>query len=62
MLNQFIKSHPKVDTNRIYVVGFSVGGDGVWNMILKNPKLFAAAMPIAVMPTSILVIMMLGLP
>ena len=24
-----------------------MGGNGVWNMILKNPKLFAAAMPIS---------------
>jgi glyoxylase-like metal-dependent hydrolase (beta-lactamase superfamily II)/poly(3-hydroxybutyrate) depolymerase len=47
MLNQFIESHPQIDKNRIYIVGFSMGGTGVWNMILKNPKLFAAAMPIS---------------
>jgi len=47
LLNQFIESHPQIDKNRIYVVGFSMGGTGVWNMILKNPKLFAAAMPIS---------------
>jgi glyoxylase-like metal-dependent hydrolase (beta-lactamase superfamily II)/predicted esterase len=46
LLNKFIESHPNIDTKRIYVVGFSVGGTGVWNMILKNPTLFAAAMPI----------------
>ena len=47
LLYQFIKEHPDVDSRRIYIVGFSAGADGVWNIILKNPKLFAAAMPIS---------------
>jgi glyoxylase-like metal-dependent hydrolase (beta-lactamase superfamily II)/poly(3-hydroxybutyrate) depolymerase len=47
LLNQFIESHPDIDTKRIYIVGFSSGATGVWNMILKNPALFAAAMPIS---------------
>lgn len=47
LLNQFIENHPQIDKNRIYIVGFSDGASGVWNMVLKNPKLFAAAMPIS---------------
>jgi glyoxylase-like metal-dependent hydrolase (beta-lactamase superfamily II)/predicted esterase len=47
LLNQFIKSHPQADTNRIYIIGFSMGGTGLWNMLLRNPRLFAAAMPIS---------------
>jgi glyoxylase-like metal-dependent hydrolase (beta-lactamase superfamily II)/predicted esterase len=47
LLSQFIKSHPAADANRIYVVGFSMGATGLWNLLLKNPKLFAAAMPIS---------------
>jgi glyoxylase-like metal-dependent hydrolase (beta-lactamase superfamily II)/poly(3-hydroxybutyrate) depolymerase len=47
LLKQFIESHPDIDSKRIYIVGFSMGGTGVWNMILKNPALFAAAMPIS---------------
>jgi glyoxylase-like metal-dependent hydrolase (beta-lactamase superfamily II) len=47
LLKQFIDSHPDIDSKRIYIVGFSMGGTGVWNMILKNPALFAAAMPIS---------------
>ena len=47
LLKQFIESHPDIDSKRIYIVGFSMGGTGVWNMILKNPTLFAAAMPIS---------------
>lgn len=47
LLNQFTRNHPNADTNRIYIVGFSMGATGLWNMLLKNPKLFAAAMPIS---------------
>jgi glyoxylase-like metal-dependent hydrolase (beta-lactamase superfamily II) len=47
LLKQFIENHPDIDSGRIYIVGFSMGGTGVWNMILKNPTLFAAAMPIS---------------
>jgi len=47
MLKQFVANHPDIDSERIYIVGFSMGGTGVWNMILKNPGLFAAAMPIS---------------
>ena len=47
LLNQFVKNHANVDPNRIYIVGFSAGATGVWNMVLKNPDLFAAAMPIS---------------
>jgi glyoxylase-like metal-dependent hydrolase (beta-lactamase superfamily II)/poly(3-hydroxybutyrate) depolymerase len=47
LLSQFIESHSNIDSKRIYIVGFSSGGTGVWNMILKNPTLFAAAMPIS---------------
>lgn len=47
LLKQFIAKHPDIDSERIYLVGFSMGGTGVWNMILKNPTQFAAAMPIS---------------
>ena len=47
LLKQFITNHPDIDTDRIYIVGFSMGGTGVWNMILENPELFAAALPIS---------------
>ncbi len=47
LLAQFIKDHPAADANRVYIVGFSQGATGLWNMLLKNPKLFAAAMPIS---------------
>jgi glyoxylase-like metal-dependent hydrolase (beta-lactamase superfamily II)/predicted esterase len=47
LLNRFLKSHSNADTNRVYIVGFSMGATGMWKMLLKNPRLFAAAMPIS---------------
>jgi glyoxylase-like metal-dependent hydrolase (beta-lactamase superfamily II)/poly(3-hydroxybutyrate) depolymerase len=47
LLKQFVAKHRDVDPDRLYVVGFSSGGTGAWTMILRNPRLFAAAMPIA---------------
>jgi predicted peptidase len=35
-----------VDADRIYVVGQSLGGMGVWDIISKRPNLFAAAVPV----------------
>lgn len=36
----------RIDTNRIYIVGVSMGGHGVWDTVAKFPKTFAAAVPI----------------
>lgn len=36
-----------IDTNRIYIMGGSMGGSGTWNMVSSYPNLFAAAMPVA---------------
>jgi predicted peptidase len=35
-----------VDTDRIYVHGGSMGGDGTWDYIQRWPDLFAAAVPV----------------
>lgn len=45
LLNQFIDGG-KVDTNRVYIAGLSMGGYGTWEMLARNPKLFAAAIPV----------------
>jgi glyoxylase-like metal-dependent hydrolase (beta-lactamase superfamily II)/poly(3-hydroxybutyrate) depolymerase len=47
LLKQFVADHRDVDPDRIYVVGFSMGGTGAWTMLLRNPGLFAAAIPIS---------------
>lgn len=36
-----------IDTNRIYIAGYSTGGVMVWDMLSAYPDFFAAAMPLA---------------
>ena len=36
-----------IDTNRIYIIGVSMGGFGVWEFVARKPTLFAAAIPMA---------------
>lgn len=36
----------RVDRDRLYLVGISMGGYGVWDMAMRSPDLFAAAVPI----------------
>lgn len=36
----------RIDTQRIYVVGLSMGGYGTWDLITRFPYLFAGAIPI----------------
>jgi len=42
LLKQF-----SVDPNRVYVMGFSNGGCGTWDLLVRSPKLFAAAVVIS---------------
>lgn len=41
------KRSPNIDTNRIYITGFSQGGMGTWNFIQHYPQKFAAAVPLS---------------
>lgn len=36
-----------VDLNRVYLVGYSMGGYGTWQTVAQFPELFAAAVPIS---------------
>jgi predicted peptidase len=36
----------KIDADRVYVMGLSMGGFGTWDAIIRRPDLFAAAVPI----------------
>jgi predicted peptidase len=36
----------RVDTNRMYLTGLSMGGEGVWRLIFTQPKRFAAIAPV----------------
>lgn len=41
-----IKETYSTDENRYYIYGMSMGGFGVWDIIARHPRLFAAAYPI----------------
>ncbi|MDD3726796.1 MAG: prolyl oligopeptidase family serine peptidase [Dysgonamonadaceae bacterium] len=45
LLSQVIEEYP-VDTSRIYVIGLSMGGMGVYDIVCRNPDKFAAAIAI----------------
>lgn len=36
----------RVDPDRIYVTGLSMGGYGTWDLVSRRPELFAAAVPV----------------
>lgn len=41
-----IEANYKVDKNRIYLTGLSMGGHGTWNLALHQPDRFAAIAPV----------------
>lgn len=41
-----IKSEFPIDANRIYIMGQSLGGMGVWDIVAKRPGIFAAGVPV----------------
>lgn len=45
-LDILIQKYPSIDTNRIYVYGISMGGEGVFDLLDKCPTRFAAAISI----------------
>jgi len=45
LLKQVVKQEA-VDKKRIYITGLSMGGMGTFEIVYRNPKLFAAALPI----------------
>lgn len=50
VLDKLLKKH-QIDRNRVYLHGYSNGGDGVWKLAELRPELFAAILPMsAVIP------------
>ncbi|MFN3562307.1 MAG: prolyl oligopeptidase family serine peptidase [Chloroherpetonaceae bacterium] len=41
-----IQMNYAVDTSRVYVAGISMGGFGTWELVMRHPSRFAAAVPI----------------
>lgn len=46
VIEMLVKNLP-VDEKRIYITGYSMGGYGTFDIVAKEPKLFAAAVPVA---------------
>jgi len=44
-IDQLLKNY-QIDSNRIYVMGLSMGGFAVWDIITRYPHEFAAAVPV----------------
>jgi poly(3-hydroxybutyrate) depolymerase len=42
---EYVKSHYRVDPDRIYLTGISLGGGGVWNYAKAHPEKLAAILP-----------------
>jgi Predicted peptidase len=42
-----LRNNPAIDSKRIYILGISSGGSGVWDLLARYPKMFAAAVPFA---------------
>lgn len=45
LIRQFVQKN-QVDTTRIYITGLSMGGYGTFDILERNPHLFAAAVPV----------------
>lgn len=51
-LKLFLESYwADIDTTKVYCLGGSMGGTGVWGLVSYAPNFFAAAMPVAGNPT-----------
>nr|WP_315165526.1 prolyl oligopeptidase family serine peptidase [uncultured Flavobacterium sp.] len=42
-----IQKENNIDSNRIYLIGLSMGAWGAWNLVFAHPETFAALVPIA---------------
>lgn|ERR1017187_7310224 len=45
LVDDLIARYP-IDAGRVYVMGFSMGGSGVWDVLMRHPGVFAAGIPI----------------
>lgn len=46
-LTEWYKTSALIDTNRVYLTGFSMGGYGVWKLGLEYPNAFTTLAPVA---------------
>lgn len=47
---ELAKTLPNLNPKRIYLLGHSMGGSSSWQLMLRNPQIYAAAAPLAGVP------------
>ena len=62
MLDHVIQKNPDVDANRIYCMGYSMGGKGTWEWAMNYPHRFAAIIPKGFIPDLTKIDGMIDLP
>ena len=50
MLDHILKTNTDIDKDRVYCIGYSMGGKGTWDWAMSSPKRFAAIIPVAFIP------------
>jgi len=50
MLDHILETNPTINTNRIYCIGYSMGGKGTWEWAMASPERFAAIIPKGFIP------------
>lgn len=50
MLDHLLDENPSIDSNRVYCVGYSMGGKGTWEWAMASPERFAAIIPKGFIP------------
>ncbi len=46
LIEQLLREHPDIDPKRVYLTGLSMGGAGVFDLLMRRPEWFAAAIPL----------------
>jgi predicted esterase len=46
LIDKMLIENPNIDKNRIYITGLSMGGLGTFDLIMRRPDFFAAAIPV----------------
>jgi len=47
MLDHILGTNSDIDEDRVYCIGYSMGGKGTWEWAMASPKRFAAIIPVA---------------
>ncbi len=46
LIDKILLEHPEIDRDRIYLCGLSMGASGSYDLLIRRPELFAAAIPV----------------